>query len=84
MQINAVDETSGYVYFSASPDNATQKYLYRTKLDGSGKAERLSPMSEAGTHDYDVSPNGKAATHAFSNYYTDGVTKWFHCPSIKL
>jgi dipeptidyl-peptidase-4 len=83
MQINAVDETSGYVYFSASPDNATQKYLYRTKLDGSGKAERLSPMSEPGTHEYDVSPNGKAATHAFSNYYTDGVNEVVSLPEHK-
>ena len=27
----------------ASPDNATQNYLYRTRLDGKGEAELLSP-----------------------------------------
>ena len=83
MQINAIDELSGYVYFSASPENATQKYLYRTKLDGSGKAERLSPLTEAGWHEYDVSPNGKAATHAFSNYYTEGVNEVVALPTHK-
>ncbi|RWY52629.1 S9 family peptidase [Mucilaginibacter gilvus] len=83
MQINAVDEKSGYVYFSASPDNATQKYLYRTKLDGSGKAERLTPATEPGTHEYDVSPNGKAATHAFSNYYTEGTNETVSLPLHK-
>ncbi|MEO7213156.1 S9 family peptidase [Mucilaginibacter sp.] len=83
MQINAIDEKSGYVYFSASPDNATQKYLYRTKLDGSGKAERLTPATEPGTHEYDVSPNGKAATHAFSNYYTEGVNEVVSLPGHK-
>lgn len=83
MQINAIDEKSGYVYFSASPENATQKYLYRTKLDGSGKAERLTPMSEPGTHEYDVSPNGKAATHSFSNYYTAGVNEVLALPAHK-
>ncbi len=83
MQINAVDEASGYVYFSASPDNATQKYLYRTKLDGSGKAERLTPMNEPGTHDYDVSPNGKAATHAFSNYLVEDLTEVVSLPAHK-
>ena len=31
------DEKNGYVYFMASPDNATQKYLYRTKMYGTGK-----------------------------------------------
>ena len=83
MQINAVDETSGYVYFSASPDNATQKYLYRTKLDGSGKAERLTPANQAGTHEYDVSPNGKTATHTFSNYYTQRVNEVVSLPAHK-
>ncbi|WP_374950261.1 S9 family peptidase [Mucilaginibacter sp.] len=83
MQINAIDEASGYLYFSASPDNATQKYLYRTKLDGTGKAERLTPASQPGTHEYDVSPNGKAATHNFSNYYTPRTTEVVSLPLHK-
>jgi dipeptidyl-peptidase-4 len=83
MQINAIDEKSGYVYFSASPDNATQKYLYRTKLDGSGKAERLTPAKQVGTHEYDVSPNGKAATHTFSNYYIERVNEVVSLPNHK-
>ena len=83
MQINAVDEASGYVYFMASPDNATQKYLYRTKLDGTGIAERLSPVGQAGTHDYDVSANGKAATHSFSNYYTPYANEVVSLPDHK-
>jgi dipeptidyl-peptidase-4 len=70
MEITCIDEKSGYVYFMASPDNATQKYLYRTKLDGKGKPERMSPATQQGTHDYDVSPNAKFAQHVFSNYYT--------------
>ncbi len=81
MDISAVDEKSGYVYFSASPENATQKYLYRTKLDGTGKAERLSPMNQNGTHNYDVSPTGTFASHSFSNYYTRGVSEWVALPS---
>jgi dipeptidyl-peptidase-4 len=68
--ITYVDKKKGYVYFMASPDNATQSYLYRTKLDGTGKLELLSPAAEKGTHSYSVSPNGKYATHSFSNVYT--------------
>jgi dipeptidyl-peptidase-4 len=83
MSISAIDEKSGYVYFLASPDNATQKYLYRTKLDGSGKADRLSPANQQGTHDYDVSPNGNSAIHNFSNYYTRKVTEAVSLPSHK-
>ncbi|MFY8088615.1 MAG: DPP IV N-terminal domain-containing protein [Rubrivivax sp.] len=35
----AIDEANGYVYFMASPANATQKYLYRAGLDGAGEAD---------------------------------------------
>jgi dipeptidyl-peptidase-4 len=76
-----IDETSGYVYFTASPTNATQKYLYKAKLDGSGEAERVSPAIEEGTHEYQISPNGKYAYHSFSNYYTPPATEWVSLPS---
>ena len=68
--ITYVDHKKGYVYFMASPDNATQQYLYRTRLNGSGKAELLSPASLKGTHSYSFSPNGKYAAHSFSNSFT--------------
>ncbi len=80
MSIAAIDENSGYVYFDASPTNATQKYLYRTKLDGSGAAERLSPLNQNGTHEYAVSPTGKFAHHVFSNYYTPNTAEWVALP----
>jgi dipeptidyl-peptidase 4 len=68
--ITYVDHKKGYVYFMASPDNATQNYLYRTKLDGTGNAELISPASLKGTHSYSFSPNGKYAAHSFSNSFT--------------
>jgi dipeptidyl-peptidase 4 len=71
-----IDEKGGYVYFMASPNNATQKYLYRTKLDGKGKAELVSPANQVGTHEYQVSPNAQFAQHNFSNYFTEGVGEW--------
>ena len=76
MDIVRLDEKGGFVYFMASPTNATQKYLYRTKLDGKGKAEQLSPAAQQGTHDYEISPDVKYAFHSFSNYYTQPVTEW--------
>ena len=76
MDIVRVDEKGGYVYFMASPGNATQKYLYRTKLDGKGKAELLSPATQPGTHDYEISPDARFAYHNFSNYYTQPVAEW--------
>jgi len=83
MDIVRVDEKGGYVYFMASPDNATQKYLYRTRLDGKGNAERLSPAGQPGMHEYRVSPDGSFAHHNFSNYYTPGTTEWISLPKHK-
>jgi dipeptidyl-peptidase-4 len=76
MDIVRVDEKGGYVYFMASPTNATQKYLYRIKLDGKGKAELVSPLAQQGTHDYKVSMDAKYAFHSFSNYYTQPASEW--------
>lgn len=83
MDISEIDEKNGYVYFSASPDNATQKYLYRTRLDGTGNAERVSPLTQEGTHDYNLSPGAKFARHNFSNYYTKPVDEWVSMPDHK-
>ena len=33
--IQSVDEPGGWLYYIASPANATQRYLFRTRLDGS-------------------------------------------------
>ncbi len=80
MDICAIDEKSGYVYFMASPENATQKYLYRITLDGKGKAERLSPANQPGTHDYQVSPTGTFAFHSFSNHYVPNTQETVSLP----
>jgi dipeptidyl-peptidase 4 len=52
-----IDEVRGWYYFYASPENATQKYLYRVSLDGSGKAQRMTPENQPGTHTYSFSPD---------------------------
>ncbi|WP_255501799.1 S9 family peptidase [Olivibacter sp. SDN3] len=67
INIDLIDEAGRSIYFSASPTNATQKYLYQVSLKG-GKAKRLSPEAQAGTHSYQFSPNGKFAIHDFSSH----------------
>ncbi|KAA3438677.1 S9 family peptidase [Rufibacter hautae] len=83
MSIVNVNEQDGYVYVMASPENATQKYLYRVKLNGKGKLERLSPASQPGTHQYTVSPNAKFAFHSFSNHYTRPASESISLPYHK-
>lgn len=78
-----VDEKTGYIYFYASPVNATQQFLYKTKLDGKGALIKVSPAGEDGTHQYEISPNGKFARHTFSNYYTRPLIEWVTLPDHK-
>ena len=73
--IAAVDERGGWLYYTASPDNATQQYLWRTRLDGKGKAERITPANEAGTHRYNIAPDAKWAIHSWSTFDTPPVTE---------
>lgn len=70
-----VDEGGGWFYFYASPDNATQKYLYRARLDGTGALERVTPPNQPGTHDYDFSPDAKWAFHTYSTFDSPPATE---------
>lgn len=66
--VHAIDSLGGWAYVSASPDNATQRYLYRVRLDGKGRAERLTPADEPGSHDYDIAPGARWALHTWSSF----------------
>lgn len=70
MDIAGIDRKNGMLYFYASPENATQQYLYSVKISGKGKLTRISPSDESGTHRYDISPDGMYAVHTFSNHNT--------------
>ncbi len=76
IDLKHIDAQKGYVYYLASPDNATQKYLYRSKLNGRGKNKLWSPESLKGSHDYSFSSNAKYAEHTFSNHYTPSAKEF--------
>ncbi len=83
IKIYNIDEANNYVYFAASPDNATQRYLYRTHLNGAGQAERLTPAGLGGMNDYSVSPGGKWARHSFSSHLYMPASEWISLPDNK-
>jgi dipeptidyl-peptidase 4 len=72
LSIAGVDQPGGWLYYVASPDNATQRYLYRSRLDGSGKPERVTPAGAAGTHTYNLSPDCHWAFHSSSRFDSPG------------
>jgi len=55
------------VFFMASPDNTTQRFLYRTSLRGGQSARKITPNRYSGINNYNISPNGKYAIHTFSS-----------------
>lgn len=69
-----VDQKNGYLYFIASPDNPTERYLYRTRMDGKGKLEKITPAALTGQHSYQISPDSKWAIHNFSDVVTPNTT----------
>lgn len=84
IQLSGMDLKKGIVYFIASPDNFTQRYLYSAKLFGNGEVKRLSPTDESGQHKYNISPNGKYAVHSFSNSKTAPQYDMISLPSHKV
>ncbi len=50
-----VDTLSGSVYYIASPDNPTQRYLYRVSLTKRGAPQRITPATQTGVHSYRAS-----------------------------
>ncbi|GAB3507789.1 S9 family peptidase [Spirosoma knui] len=81
--IELIDEKGGYVYFLASPQNPTQRYLHRVRMDGKGKLERITPTEQVGTHDYDLSPNGQWALHSLTSHTIPTSREWLRLPDHK-
>jgi dipeptidyl-peptidase-4 len=84
MTVVRIDMAGGWLYFDASPTNGTQMFLWRTRLDGKGQPERLTPASARGNHSYDVAPGGKWAIHTFSSWATPPVTELVRLPSHEV
>ncbi len=79
--IAGVDEKNGWVYFIASPDNPTQRYLYRAPLDGQAAPTRITPRALAGSNSYTVSPDGRFAFHRFSSFDDPGIRELVALPA---
>ncbi|MEP3479324.1 MAG: S9 family peptidase [Fuerstiella sp.] len=80
IELLAVDEGKQLAYVIASPDNATQLYLYQASLDGSGW-QRISPESQAGSHSYRISADHEFAVHTYSSLTSPPVTDLISLPS---
>ncbi len=82
LSVLQIDTDGGWVYYRAAPQEgpATQRVLYRARLDGSG-AERLTPADEPGTHSYSLSPGAAYAVHSWSRFGDPPRTELVRLPS---
>jgi len=51
------------LYFMASPDNSTQRYLYHVDVSGKDTPKRITTNPFSGVNNYNISPDGKFAVH---------------------
>lgn len=80
VSVAGVDEKGGWLYYIASPDNATQRYLYRSSLSGKGDAARVTPPRQPGTHGYVIAEGGQWAFHTYSSFDAPPVTELVNLP----
>ena len=83
VNINCIDPAGGYVYYIASPQDFIHRYLYKSKLDGTGEAERISPVEFPGHNAYQMSADAQWAIQTFQNSTTPPVISVVHVPDHK-
>jgi len=79
--VAGADTAQGWVYFAASPDNPTQRYLYRASYARPGRApERVTPAAQTGINGYNASPNFRFAVHSYSRFGVPPTTELVSLP----
>ncbi|MBC7350408.1 MAG: S9 family peptidase [Candidatus Aminicenantes bacterium] len=82
--LSGLDEKRGWLYFMASPDDATRRYLYRVRLKPGSSPERVTPAGLAGTHAYQMSPDGRFAIHTYSTFDSPPVIDLVDLPRHRV
>ncbi len=72
--------TDQRLFFSASPNNSAQRYLYSVGLEGKGDSIRHTPKEFSGINRYKMAPNGRYAIHSHSNASTPNTVRLVKLP----
>ena len=85
LSISLLDEKNDWLYYIASPNNPTQRYLWRAPLNSKkGSPQRVTPEGQSGWHTYQISPNGKYAHHTYSAANVPPVTDLISLPDHRV
>ncbi len=83
IELLKVSEADKKAYFIASPDEASQRYLYSVTLDGTN-LQRVTPAGMAATHSYKISPDAQWAIHQVSRFDEPPAWDLITLPEHKL
>jgi dipeptidyl-peptidase 4 len=84
IQLLRIDENAGRIYFLASPNDATQQYLFAAKLNSDEAPVQLTPAEQAGTHEYQLSPECGFAVHTYSTFEMPPRSELISLPDHKV
>jgi dipeptidyl-peptidase-4 len=80
VKVDGIDEKGGWLFVTASPQDPTKRFIYRVRLDGKGRPERLGPDGQTGVHRVDISPSARWAFRTSSTLDTPPVTELVRLP----
>lgn len=84
IKVSSIDFKNGWIYYIASPNNATQRYLFRVSLDRKGNIEQITPKALSGINSYQISDGSNYAIHTYSNINTPSIKDLVELPSHKV
>ena len=76
--------TNKSVFYIASPNNGTQRYLYTTDLKGIGNNIRITPKEFSGLNTYNIAPNAKYAIHIYESTNKVRTVRFISLPDHKV
>lgn len=84
IKVSSIDFENGWIYYIASPNNPTQRYLFRVSLDGNGNIEQITPKAFSGINSYQISDGSNYAIHTYSNINTPSIKDLVELPNHKV
>ncbi|MFC2104924.1 DPP IV N-terminal domain-containing protein [Bacteroidota bacterium] len=80
----SLDNEKKNIYINASPENSTQRYLYKIATTGKGKLQKLTPEKYSGVNQYNISPNGKYAIHTHTSTLSPVTARFITLPEHEI
>ena len=80
VELLGFDSAQSQIHFMASPENATERYLYVANTD-TGSVSRITPEGFAGVHRYQISPDSQWAVHTRSSANEPPMTQLVSLPN---